>query len=225
MPVAGSDPKAVYSDLGTTINAARAALEPDLPRPNDSHFIQRRGSNYMFNFMANVEVDIERLRQLVDEGHQFERSGETDKALRQYEAVRSVYQGDYLPGDRFAQWAIQERSAAQGLYTEALNRMADLYAAEGDLDKAIEAATRSREVDAYIESTYRRLMRYHNCKGDRNAALAVYRALVKLFSEFFGEEPSIATRRLYEDIEAGRTVACVETSPGGEWRAAADRSA
>ncbi len=220
----GTDPKAVYADLGNAINSARSALEPDLPRPNDSHFILRHGASYVFNFLANVDVDIERLRRLVSEGRQYERAGDTDKALAQYEAARLVYQGDYLPGDRFAQWAIQERQAAQGLFTEALNRMADLYADSGNLDRAIEAATRSLQTDAYIESTYRRLMRYHTCKDDRNAALAVYRSLVKLFSEFFGEEPSAVTQRLHEDIEAGRPVICVEASAvSGEWRLASDR--
>jgi DNA-binding SARP family transcriptional activator/CheY-like chemotaxis protein len=220
----GSEPKAVYADLGTTINSARSALEPDLPRPNDSHFIQRSGANYMFNFMANVEVDVESLRRLVSAGRQYERSGELDKAMEQYQAARDVYQGDYLPGDRFAQWAIQERTAAQSLYTEALNRLADLYAEDGRLDLAIEAATKSLQVDAYIESTYRRLMRYHTCQGNRKAAGAVYRSLVKLFSEFFGEEPSEVTQRLHDDIQAGRTVICVEVSAvSGEWRLASDR--
>ncbi|GEM_PF-1558507 len=220
----GSEHKTVYAELGASINQARAALEPDMPRPNDSNFILRNGANYTFNFMANVEVDVEQLRHLVGEGRQHERSGDVDGALKDYEAARAIYLGDFLPGDRFAQWAIQERAAAQALYTDALNRMADLYADRGQLDRAIEAAARSLQVDAYIESTYRRLMRYHTCKGDRNTALSVYRTLVKLFSEFFGEEPGDVTQRLREDIEAGRPVVCVEASAvSGEWRIASER--
>jgi DNA-binding SARP family transcriptional activator/ActR/RegA family two-component response regulator len=215
----GSDPKVVYAELGASVNSARIALEPDLPRPGDSSFIIRNGTNFMFNFMANVSVDVQQLRQLVSEGHQHERTGEMLEAIKNYQAARSIYLGDYLPGDRFAQWAIQERTAAQSLYTDALNRLADLYAEQGHLDLAIEAASRSLQVDAYSESTYRRLMRYHYCKGDKTAALAVYRNMVKLFSEFFGEEPGIFTQRLYDDIQAGHHVSCVETSMvSGEWR-------
>ena len=104
-----------------------------------------------------------------------------------------------------------------------LHWLEDLYAAAGKLDQAIEAATRSLQVDAYIESTYRRLMRYQTCKGNRKAALATYRSLVKLFSEFFGEEPSIVTMRLHDDIEAGSPVVCVETTMvSGEWRMAGE---
>jgi DNA-binding SARP family transcriptional activator len=215
----GSDPKVVYADLGASVNSARMALEPDLPRPGDSSFIIRQGTTFTFNLMANVSVDSQQLRQLVSEGHQHERSGEMLEAIKNYQAARSIYLGDYLPGDRFAQWAIQERSATQSLYTDALNRLADLYAEQGHLDLAIEAANRSLQVDAYSESTYRRLMRYHYCKGDKAAALAVYRSMVKLFSEFFGEEPGIFTQRLHDDIQAGQHVSCVETSMvSGEWR-------
>ncbi|MEP7285328.1 MAG: response regulator [Chloroflexota bacterium] len=215
----GTDPKTAYANLGATIGNARTSLEPDLPRPNDSHFILRNGANYLFNLMANVEIDAEQLRRLVSEGRHHERRGEITEALQDYEAARAIYQGDYLPSERFERWAIQERSALQALYTGALNRIADLYAAMDKLDLAVEAASRSLQVDAYNESTYRRLMRYHACKEDRAAAMAVYRALVKLFSEFFNEEPSAVAKQLSEDIEAGRPVTCVEAeSATGEWR-------
>jgi DNA-binding SARP family transcriptional activator/ActR/RegA family two-component response regulator len=208
----GAEAKTHSATLGTTISSARTALEPDLPRPNDSNFILRNGANYLFNFLANVEVDAEQLRLLVSEGRQHERREESAEALKDYEAARLIYQGDYLPTERSERWAIQERSALQALYTDALNRIADLYADTGNLDRAIEAASRSLQIDSYNESTYRRLMRYHTCKGNPNAAKSVYRALVKLFSEFFGEEPGPTTQNLYEDINEGRPVACVESS-------------
>jgi DNA-binding SARP family transcriptional activator len=55
-------------------------------------------------------------------------------------------------------------------------------------------------------------MRYQTCKGSPNAAKSVYRALVKLFSEFFGEDPSPTSQQLYADICQERPVACFESS-------------
>jgi DNA-binding SARP family transcriptional activator len=205
----GEDPREKYTLLGTIVNAARGALEPDLPRPADSKFIIRSGSNYQFN-MINVEVDAEQLRQLVSEGRQHERRGEMDTALRNYKAARELYRGDYLPNERLARWTMQERSALQTLYTEALNRMADIFAEVGNLKQAVEAAEQAQQVDSYVESTYRRLMRYYACMGNRDKALLVYRRLVILFSEFFNEDPSPETTQLSRDIEAGREVECVE---------------
>jgi LuxR family transcriptional regulator, maltose regulon positive regulatory protein len=215
----GSDATTQIANLGTTMGNARLALEPDLPRPGDSHFILRAGANYVFNTMGNVEVDIEQVRRLVSEGRQHERHAETEEALIDYEAACALYQGDFLPDDRSERWSIQERNTLQSLYTTALNRIADIHARNNRLDLAIKAATRSVEVDSYNESTYRRLMRYHACNGNQNAAMAVYRRLVKLFSEFFGEDPHALTMNLYKDIEAGVDVGCIEAASGsGEWR-------
>ncbi len=219
----GVEPKEAYANLSAAINSARAILEPDLPRPNDSNFILRNGANYTFNFLANLDIDAEQFRLRVSEARFHERQGDVAEALKDYEAVRAMYQGDYLPGDRSAPWASQERSMLQGLYTATLNRIADIYAGMDKLDQAIEAASRSLQVDAYSESTYRRLMRYYSCKGDQKMAKNMYRNLVTLFSEFFGEAPSSVTTRLYEDIVAGHDVVCVEpASSSGEWRLAGE---
>ena len=205
----GADPKEKYTTLGLIINAARNALEPELPRPSDSKFMIRSGSNYQFN-MINVEVDAEQLRQFVSEGRQHERRGDLDQALRNYKAARELYKGDYLPSDRLARWTMQERSALQTLFTEALNRMADIYAEMDDLKTAVEVALQAQQIDAYVESTYRRLMRYHSCLGNKDKALAVYRRLVILFSEFFNEDPSPESMQLFHDIEQDKPISCVE---------------
>jgi DNA-binding SARP family transcriptional activator/DNA-binding NarL/FixJ family response regulator len=220
----GVRPQDCYTPLVAIVNRLRLALEPDLPRPGDSNFIIRTGNQYTFNFLANVDMDADQFRRLVTEARQHDRRGENEEALKDYEAARALYTGEYLPNNRSEQWALQERSLLQGLYTSALNRIADLNAEKGNLDAAIAAANRSLQADAYNESTYRRLMRYHYCKNDLAAAMQIYKVLTKLFSEFFQEEPDAITRRLVEDMNHGRSVSCVEVvSVSGEWRVASDR--
>ncbi|PJF35857.1 MAG: hypothetical protein CUN49_08460 [Candidatus Thermofonsia Clade 1 bacterium] len=209
-----------FARLTETINAVRFALEPELPRPADSRLILREGASYRFVTSHQVEIDVDLLEQRLNEARLSESKGEIADAIRLYEQAIALYQGDYLPADRHIAWTANERAAVQALYANALNRIADLYAHEGDLDKAIQAANTALSVDAYAEITYRRLMRYHACKGDRKAAAAVYRTLVKLFSELFAEPISPLTQRLYEDIAADRPISCVEVRPGtGEFQA------
>lgn len=211
-----------FARLTEVINALRLALEPDLPRPADSRLIVREGATYCFARSDQVEVDADLLEQRLNSARQLEDGGEISAAIRLYEQSAALYIGDYLPADRHILWTANERTTLQMLYTTALNRLADLYAHEGRLDMAISAANTALSVDAYAETTYRRLMRYYACKGDRKAASGVYRTLVKLFSELFAEEISPSTQRLHEDIEAGRPVSCVEVRPGtGEFRAVA----
>jgi len=210
----GESPRTHSALLGATVNHARRALEPDLPRPNDSHFIIRNGSQYSFNHLANVEIDSEQLRRVVSEGRQHEHERESAEALHDYETARQIYQGDYMPSERSELWAVQERTMLQALYADALNRTADLYSGGGRLDDAIEAANLALQVDAYNESTYRRLMRYHACKGERHAAISAYRTLEKLFSEFMDQTPSSLAQDLYQRIEGNQPVECVEALPG-----------
>jgi len=220
----GEDRKSRHASLAEVINAARMALEPDAPRASDSRLILRDGNGYRFDLGANVEIDAEQLKRQVERGRQAEAHSESNQALEAYRTATEMYHGDYLASDRSAPWSIQERTAIQVIYTEALNRMADLYAREAEWDMAIRAANQALQTDPYVEATYRRLMRYHSCRGDKNAAVGVYRALVKLFSEFIDEELNPATQRLFEEIEAGRAVDCVEISTG-QWRIPTDRDA
>lgn len=215
----GTDSLRRFSRLTDAINTARAALEPDLPRPSDSRLILRDGANYRFAMLSSVEIDADRIQHLLEDARQHEIHGEPAAAMRAYEQIREIYNGDFLPADRASSWTTQERSNLQMSYTTALNRMADLHALEGNLKAAIAAANEALQIDAYSESTYRRLMRYHTCSGDKNAARGVYRTLTMLFSELFNEEISETTRQLYEDIEADRPIDCVEVRPGtGEAR-------
>jgi len=203
-----------FARLTEIVNAIRLTLEPDLPRPADSRLILREGASYRFVASDQVEIDADLLAQRLNNAQRLERDGEIAAAIRAYEQATALYNGDYLPADRQVVWTANERAALQARYADALNRLADLYAHEGRLDMAIKAANTALEANAYAETTYRRLMRYHACKGDRKAAAAVYRTLVKLFSELFAEEINPITQQLYEDIEAGRPVSCAEVHSG-----------
>jgi DNA-binding SARP family transcriptional activator/ActR/RegA family two-component response regulator len=198
------------AQIGEVVNAARLALEPDLSRPTDSRLLLREGAAYRLELGGNVEYDVMQLEKALSEARQLEMRGEAALAIKRYEAAQALYQGDFLPLDRAAGWTVKERTALQMHFAEALCRLADLHAANGALDQAITAANASLQIDGYAERSYQRLMRFHACKGDRASAVTVFKALVKLYSELFGEQISAETRELHRRIEAGEPVPCVE---------------
>ncbi|MCL4875927.1 MAG: response regulator [Anaerolineae bacterium] len=198
------------ADLRPLINQMRMILEPNLAQPGDSSFIVREGSAYRFNFSTNVRVDFIELEEIQSEGKLYEQEHAYANAIKTYEKALRIYQGEYLPKDRFQQWSVQLRSHIQTKFAKTLNRLADLYARDGRLEEAIATAELCLKQDAYHEATYRRLMRYHACLGNKNTALMVYMTLEKLFREFFQEEPSAQTRELRDSIAAGEPVPCVE---------------
>ena len=86
--------------------------------------------------------------------------------------------------------------------------LADGFAALGRFAEAIEVCEAALRKDPLLESVYRRLMRYHYCRGEKGQALKVYRDCLKLFEELFGESPTPATRQLYQAIAADEPIGC-----------------
>ncbi|MBZ0305154.1 MAG: response regulator, partial [Anaerolineae bacterium] len=190
-------------DLRALVSKTRQILEPNLAESNDSAFILREGSAYRFNFSTHVRFDFVELEEIQSEGKLYEHEHAYANAIKTYERALQVYQGEYLPKDRFQQWSVQLRSHIQTKFAKTLNRLADLYARDGRLEDAISMAELCLKQDSYHEATYRRLMRYHVCLGNKNTALMVYMTLEKLFREFFQEEPSQQTRELRDSIAFG----------------------
>lgn len=198
------------TDLRALVQQARLTLEPTLANDADSAFILRDESAYRFNFSPNIRVDFAELEDIQSEGKMYEHERAYATAIKTYEKALPIYQGEYLPKDRYQQWSVPLRTYIQTKFAKTLNRLADLYARDGRLMDAIKTAELCLKQDSYHEATYRRLMRYHACQGNKEAALTVYLTLEKLFREFFQEEPSPQTRELRDAIVAGQQVSCVE---------------
>jgi DNA-binding SARP family transcriptional activator len=195
--------------LDAVINAARHALEPDLVSPEDSAFITSAEKGISLDTSRSVELDFEQLEKLLLDG-KASQGRDDDAAMKLYQEGVTLYQGEYLAGDRFADWSAARRVDLQVKFARLLNRLADLYAKQGQFDEAIRTAQQTLQNDPYHESTHRRLMRYHYCNGDKAEAIVVYATLEKLRREFFEEEPSEETQALRDALLAGETVPCME---------------
>jgi phosphoribosyl 1,2-cyclic phosphodiesterase/DNA-binding SARP family transcriptional activator len=198
--------------LHAVLNTVRYILEPDLPPGEPSSFVVAKGQGFALRQTQNIKVDFEDLERLLNEGKNYQAEGRDDLALLSYEQAVSLHQGDFMPEDRSGDWSVQVRNQVQTQYARILNRLADLYAKRGDFEQAIRLAQSGVDEDAYHEAGYRRLMRYHHCKGDSKTALTIYSTLEKLKREFFQEEPSPETQTLRDAIQRGEPVSCVEQS-------------
>ncbi|HLA41919.1 MAG TPA: response regulator [Aggregatilineales bacterium] len=208
----GQDAEAKKAALRDIVNTTRHMLEPELAEAADSAFIKQNESGYWMDASYHVSPDFVKLEELFTEGKEHEDAENFAEAIQCYEKAADLYEGEYLPGDRLALWSGGLRTHLQNQFAKLLNRLADLYAQQNNLAKAIETAQKCLKHNAYHESTHRRLMRYHSCMGNKDAALTVYTTLEKLLREFFGEEPSAETQNLKYAIESGESVPCVERS-------------
>lgn len=202
-----SDEESGRKKLLPLISNARRTLEPDI-EPRDSNFILRSANGYFFELSGGVTWDLADFRACLQAGRQLVEAERWSEAVAELEQGRSLYRGDFLAEDRYAEWAIEVRREIAADYRDLLMLLADGHAALGNYIEAIQVCEAALRKDPLLESVYRRLMRLHYCNGEKGQALKVYRDCLTLFEELFGESPTPATRQLYDVIANDEAIEC-----------------
>lgn len=102
----------------------------------------------------------------------------------------------------FGDWLAVERERLEEMYRTALRMRAAELSGQGTLKEALTLLDRLTELDPLDESAHRSAMRISLERGETDAGLARYAALVKVLSEELGTEPLAETLLVYEQLEA-----------------------
>jgi ABC-type oligopeptide transport system substrate-binding subunit/DNA-binding SARP family transcriptional activator len=144
---------------------------------------------------ANVWLDVREL--------------EARLAAGQIEAALDLYRGDFLEGfyvqdsPDFEGWVMLERERLRRLVHNAMRDQVARDLEVGDYRAGIRHCARLLDLDSLLEEAHRQMMRLLVYDGQRSAALAQYEACQEVLAEELGVEPSDATTRLYQEIQAG----------------------
>lgn len=111
----------------------------------------------------------------------------------------ALYKGNLLPSCE-DEWIVPERERLQQMYIRALEQLINHLQKQQDYRSALNYAQQLLRVDSLNEATYCTLMRLYNQNGDRGNALQVYHRCMTVLREELGVDPSLATRKLYEQI-------------------------
>jgi DNA-binding SARP family transcriptional activator len=122
-----------------------------------------------------------------------------DARIERLEQALALYRGEYLEGV-YADWCTLERERFRERFLSALESLAGLRAARGDLQRAIENYQRLLAHDPYRETAHRELMRCYYRLGDRVTAVQQYQACVQILREDLGLNPAPETEALYLQI-------------------------
>lgn len=136
----------------------------------------------------------------------------TDDPAR-HESALALYTGDLLPEDPYEDWAARPREELRSIRLDVLRRLARLREAGGALDGAVSALERIIAVEPTDEMAQASLMRLQALRGDRARAIRQYDVLARTLRDELGLEPQSATRRLRDDILAGRVGPPAEERP------------
>ena len=121
-----------------------------------------------------------------------------------YRVAIDLYAGELLPEDRYEEWAEGRRAQLRQLYLALVMELAALYEEREEHAMAINALNEAINEEPTLEEAHASLMRLHALSGRPERALTQYERLHDALQSGLGTQPAEATRRLREEIAAGR---------------------
>ncbi|MDQ3965903.1 MAG: AAA family ATPase, partial [Actinomycetota bacterium] len=197
----GFDRKAAANNLHQALHFARRALEP---KATALSYLRLHDELLELCPNSALWVDVEAFEEAAASARRSRKPGT-------YRAAVELYAGDLLPEDRYEDWAEERREELKLTYLSLLVEMACLYEERGDVGAAIEALQEAVATEPTHEGAHAGLMRLYALSGQRYQALRQYERL----GQELDAEPEAESRRLYEEILAGRIPTAVEPPPAG----------
>jgi DNA-binding SARP family transcriptional activator len=192
----GADTESARNSLGKALYAARRALEPQLPRRQNSTFLRLEDAMLVLD-TEHVTVDADRFEQLAQEALR-------RQEVSALESTLAVYRGDLLPEDLYADWCAERRNHLAELHVRVLLALADELEQRGAFN---ESAGRLREVlqkDPTREEVHRHLMRLYAEMGTSDQAVRQFHRCETALRQELDLAPQHETALLYHDILANR---------------------
>ena len=175
------------------VHTLRSWLEPGRPRRGASSFIVSRRGGYILH-PDQVWIDADHFERSVDEGVGLLAGGDRVGAADRLRRAVSLFDGDFLADEPYAEWALAERDRLHAVAGKALRTLADLHvdepaAAIGYLERLAEVDPLDDDVQRDLLSTWLRL-------GRKSRAARHYQSFrVRLMREF-GERPGFELSHL-----------------------------
>ncbi|MGD2145115.1 MAG: BTAD domain-containing putative transcriptional regulator [Anaerolineae bacterium] len=125
------------------------------------------------------------------------------------ERAAELYRGEFLEGlylkgcPEFELWQVRERERWRRRVTGVLNELVGHHSRQGKIEQGLHFARRLLRLEPWREEAHRAAMRLLAQGGQRSAALAQHETCRRILAEELGVEPSEATERLYQQIQAG----------------------
>ncbi len=194
LPAAGA-----RNSLLVAISRVRRVLDP--PGATRS-VIESAGRSYRLTLAERDVVDSEEFRAaaalaLADTG---------EPRRRLLDHARSLWAGEPLPEERYADWATGYRELLVDRYTGVLAALVEVHEAGGRHTEAADVARELVDLDPLNEGGHRALITAYARAGRTGYALRQYLECRRALIDQLGVEPSGATSRLQARILAGEPV-------------------
>ncbi len=200
-----SDVQAADSSFKVALNALVRALEPERSSRAQSSYVIRSGGGNSLAYGLSIEpgqvwLDAVEFEQLATQGARAELAGNEKAALNFYNQALELYQGDFLPGCLYEDWAAAERERLLALFLTTAERLTRLLAALAEWEQCLSICRLILARDNCWEEAYRLMMLALWKQGNRAAAIRTYEKCSAILAEELGIEPMPQTIKLYNEI-------------------------
>lgn len=187
------------SSVRYCVHTLRKQLEPERDSRAPSIFIKSSPAGYRID-SERVWIDVLEFEYLVAAGLTALAEGEHTVALESLERAASLYGGDFLTDDPYAEWALSERERFRELAGRALRAAIELrLASEGGLEIAARHARRHADLEPHDAEAQKRHIEMCIRQGHSSEAVRRYDLYRRRLACDFGQAPDFTLAELGHD--------------------------
>lgn len=187
-------------NLRVAVSQVRRTLEPQLKKGGDSRYLITQSTGYRWQFPPGCTVDAEQFDQQVASLRRRVSVLAPAEFAKHAQPVLDLYQGDYLPECRYAEWVAPRRRRLQSDFLWLVNHLIAQHTEHEAFTTAIDLCRRSLAVDNCQEPIWRHLITCLWRTGDSAAALRAYADCQETLALELNIAPEAETVALADEI-------------------------
>jgi DNA-binding SARP family transcriptional activator len=183
------------------VHGVRTQLEPGRAPRSRSSFIVAHEGGYSLD-RGRIAVDVDEFERHARTGLRSWEQGNLEIAQPALERADSLYGGDFLADEPYAEWAFTERALLHELACRVVGARSDLALEAGAVESATRHLQRLARMEPLDSEIQQRLLRLLLARGRSGEALRHYRHAHASWVAAFGEKPDFDLSSLWRQARA-----------------------
>lgn len=182
-----------------TWNAVKSVIETHDSGHGVAPLIKGGGGRLAID-LSYCYLDINRFNELIAQGRECARAGESVLACEAYQQLAEVYKGDLLPGDDCFGWIAPYRERFRRQFSHAMTAAATLSFQHARFEEAQHFIEQVFRIGCQTEAVYDIALRILHKQQKRDEAIALYYECADYLAETLGLDPTSGMKQLYSEL-------------------------
>jgi DNA-binding SARP family transcriptional activator len=198
-------PNHSHNSARNNLNVALYSLRNTLDGLGQSaHPVLYRDGCYFLNPELTWWVDRNEFLLALDNAQLARRTSQPAQIISAYHRAIQLYRGPLFEDDASGEWYLPEQRQLKELYVLALEEVAEIHFALGELSEAVRFGRLAVSTDPCCEPMHRMLMRYYASQHRQQLVSRQYRVCVTALNDELGVHPDDETVQLFRKLTAGQ---------------------